>query len=276
MSATELDLPVLISGDQIRRREFVTIRRGYDPDQVRDYLDQLADQVEQMEALVREARMEAGAALRAQATPRIDPYEELATRVASVIRSADESAERIRLDARSDAEREVQEARSDADRIRTDAQASAEEARTAAERTLSEARERADRTIAGLSTRRDTLLDQLSGMQERLLTVASELERTIEVRGEDVAEETQDLESTTTSPPAAWAPGERTIVIGEAPGSPDRAAPSSPWSMPAMQPPLDPSYEELWEGTEAMQLEVPEIPMFDLNWDDDEDAATGD
>ena len=44
MSATNLDLPVLISADQIRRREFVTIRRGYDPDQVRAYLEQLADQ----------------------------------------------------------------------------------------------------------------------------------------------------------------------------------------------------------------------------------------
>ena len=33
MSATNLDLPVLISAEQIRRREFVTIRRGYDPDQ---------------------------------------------------------------------------------------------------------------------------------------------------------------------------------------------------------------------------------------------------
>ena len=38
MSATELDLPLLPSADQIRRREFATIRRGYDPEQVRDYL----------------------------------------------------------------------------------------------------------------------------------------------------------------------------------------------------------------------------------------------
>ena len=42
MSATELDLPVLASADQIRRREFVTIRRGYDPDQVREFLQRVA------------------------------------------------------------------------------------------------------------------------------------------------------------------------------------------------------------------------------------------
>ena len=49
MSATNLDLPVLISAEQIRRREFVTIRRGYDPDQVRAYLEQLADQMDKTE-----------------------------------------------------------------------------------------------------------------------------------------------------------------------------------------------------------------------------------
>ena len=64
MSATNLDLPVLISADQIRRREFVTIRRGYDPAQVRAYLEQLADQMEVMRSMVREARSEAETAAR--------------------------------------------------------------------------------------------------------------------------------------------------------------------------------------------------------------------
>ncbi len=252
MSATELDLPVLMSADQIRRREFVTIRRGYDPDQVRDYLEQLADQVEQMQSLVREARMQAGAAQRAQAQPRIDPYEELAARVANVIRSADEAADRIRRDATTDADRQVTEARTDADRIRSDAQTRAAEARAAAERTLVEARERADRAISGLSSRRDTLVDQLSGMQERLLGVARELERTIEVRGEEPE----------TEPP---------IVIGDATQMPEPGA-GSVWAMPAAPgtPPAPPS-EELWEGTEAVQLEVPDIPLFDLDWGDEGD-----
>jgi len=34
----DLDLPLLPSAEQIRRREFATVRRGYDPDQVREYL----------------------------------------------------------------------------------------------------------------------------------------------------------------------------------------------------------------------------------------------
>ena len=31
---------------------------------------------------------------------------------------------------------------------------------------------------------------------------------------------------------------------------------------------LDPSYEELWDGTDAMKLDLPEIPALDLDWGD--------
>src|SRR5262245_65325317 len=98
MSATNLDLPVLISADQIRRREFVTIRRGYDPDQVRAYLEQLADQIELMRVMLREAQQEAEAAIRTSAQHE-DPYDKLAQRVSSVIREADTAAETSRGEA---------------------------------------------------------------------------------------------------------------------------------------------------------------------------------
>ncbi len=125
MSATNLDLPVLISAEQIRRREFVTIRRGYDPDQVRAYLEQLADQIELMRVLLRDAQAEAETAIRTISQPRQDPYEQLGERVASVIREADDIAETIRGEAHRDAEQVTREARADADRIRTDAQSKA-------------------------------------------------------------------------------------------------------------------------------------------------------
>ncbi len=64
MSSTNLDLPVLMSADQIRRREFVTTRRGYDPEQVRAYLEQVAEQVE-AHAVVAAGRPLAGAGARA-------------------------------------------------------------------------------------------------------------------------------------------------------------------------------------------------------------------
>ena len=183
MSTTNLDLPVLISAEQIRRREFVTIRRGYDPDQVRGYLEQLADQVELMRVLLRDAQAEAQTAVRRTiAQPRQDPYQQLGERVASVIREADQVAETIKTEAHRDAELVTRDARAEADRIRTDAQAKAEDARSQAETAVRAAREEADRTIAGLSTRRDALVDQLASMQERLIGVARDLESAMDVQ----------------------------------------------------------------------------------------------
>ncbi|MGH2580509.1 MAG: DivIVA domain-containing protein, partial [Actinomycetota bacterium] len=181
MSPAELDLPVLLTPEHIRRREFVTTRRGYDPEQVRDYLEQLAMQVQDMAAMVQEARLEAESALQARASW-VDPYDKLARRVSDLLRSADQEAARIRREAGEESDRVLREARAEADRVRLDAQTRAEEARAEAERHLRRARERADQTIAGLSTRRDELVQQLSQMQERVIGVAKELEDTIERR----------------------------------------------------------------------------------------------
>lgn len=303
MSATNLDLPVLISADQIRRREFVTIRRGYDPDQVRAYLGQLADQIELMRVLLLEAQHEARTAIRNGAQPHEDPYEKLAQRVSSVIREADHVAETIRGEAATDAERVTREARADAGRIRTDAQAKAEEARALADRAVRTAREEADRRIAGLSTRRDALVDQLASMQERLIGVARDLESALDLqvslpalpsieelfddstqnRGEPASPSTASLwaaaRQTTADAPAengqtddaavddASSESERLIVIGE-------AAPPDYGHVPEDEEPvLDPSYEELWEGTDAMRLDLPDIPALDLDWGEKEDPT---
>ncbi|HJS25539.1 MAG TPA: DivIVA domain-containing protein [Actinomycetota bacterium] len=292
MSATNLDLPVLISADQIRRREFVTIRRGYDPDQVRAYLEQLADQMEVMRSMVREARTEAETAVRAASEPRLDPYEQLAARVSNVIREADNAAEKIRAEAISDAEQVTDHALAEADRINTDAQARAEEARERADTAVRVAREEADRTIAGLATRRDALVGQLASMQERLLGVARELETAMDVKASlpelepflssmptdrdaighvdaDHVESHDGTEGAHDDPDGAGdqaADGGHdeapfgTIVVGEAEES-DLDGPSI----------VDPPYDELWDGTEAIKVEFPDIPSLDLDWGELED-----
>ena len=287
MSATNLDVPVLISAEQIRRREFVTIRRGYDPDQVRAYLVQLADQIELMRVLLRDAQAEAQTARRTTEQPRQDPYQQLGERVASVIREADHVAEAITGEAHRDAERVTREARADADRIRTDAQAKAEEARSRAETAVRTARQEADRTIAGLSTRRDALVDQIASMQERLIGVARDLESAMDVQFtipdipaiKDLLDEPaegaaadENASSKEIAPSAeAWddvadpteveasAAREPTIMVAEA-GDDDPGI-------------LDPSYEELWEGTGAMKLD---IPALDLDWGDIDDEGDDD
>jgi DivIVA domain-containing protein len=274
MSASELDLPVLASAEQIRRREFVTIRRGYDPDQVRDYLEQVADQVEQTEALIREARLEVEAAARAASEPRADPYSELATRVAEVLRTADDAAERTRREAKEEAERILREARADADRIRSEAQATVDEARADADRTLRQAHEQADRAIAGLSSKREELVEQLATMQSRLLGVARDLESTIETS--EHAEIREEVPSTTPSGrTTAEAKAPQTIVLGEAKAL-DRAFEPTTAGEEAESEPLDAEFEALWEGTATMGLEMPDIPPLDLDWGDDAEGSEQD
>ena len=303
MSATNLDLPVLISADQIRRREFVTIRRGYDPDQVRAYLEQLADQIELMRVVLRQAQQEAETAIRTGTQPHEDPYDRLAQRVSGVIREADKAAETIRGEAATDAERLTLEARADADRIRTDAQARAEEARALADEAVRDAREQADRTIAGLSTRRDALVDQLASMQERLIGVARDLGSAMDVQvtlpalasiedlfgdsasGHDRRDEpaspssgaspsaappettAEDLSPTGEAADETSDGAERLIVIGEVSRPGDDNSPEDVETF------MDPSYEELWEGTNAMSLDLPDIPALDLDWGEEDDPA---
>jgi DivIVA domain-containing protein len=284
MSATNLDLPVLISAEQIRRREFVTIRRGYDPDQVRAYLGQLADQIELMRILLRDAQAEAETARRTPTQPRQDPYQLLGERVSSVLREADHVAETITSEAHRNADDVTREARADADRIRTDAQAKAEEARSRAEHAVRTAREEADRTIAGLSTRRDALVDQIASMQERLIGVARDLESAMDVQFtipdipaikdllDEPAEGTPADENSTSTAvaPSVEARDDAADPTGvEASGvrEPSIAVAEARDEDPGV---LDPFYEELWEGTGAMQLD---IPALDLDWGDIDDEG---
>lgn len=287
MSATNLDVPVLISAEQIRRREFVTIRRGYDPDQVRAYLVQLADQIELMRVLLRDAQAEAQTARRTTEQPRQDPYQQLGERVASVIREADHAAEAITGEAHREAERVTREARADADRIRTDAQAKAEDARSRAETAVRTARQEADRTIAGLSTRRDALVDQIASMQERLIGVARDLESAMDVQF--TIPDIPAIKDLLDEPAEGTAADENTSSKEIAPSAEDRddvadqteveaSAAREPMIMVAEAGDddpgiLDPSYEELWEGTGAMKLD---IPALDLDWGDIDDEGDDD
>ena len=67
--ATDIDVPFLPSAAQIRRREFASVRRGYDPDQVRDYLSQVAEQVEMLEQEVRETKLQPAPGLAGRTAP---------------------------------------------------------------------------------------------------------------------------------------------------------------------------------------------------------------
>lgn len=253
--ATEIDLPFLPSAAQIRRREFASVRRGYDPDQVRDYLVQVAEQVENLEQELNESKLQPADGPKGDRQPRPagptssdDPYERLSKRLTTLLATADTEAEGILAEAKADAARMLNEARSEADRIRVDAQARAEEARQQGNELLERAKQEADRVLLGLSERRETLVQHLQDMQTRLVGVAKELEVAIEDPAGPPAPTTQA------------APG----------GTVHRADPVTEGDPPSVD-----GIDGI-DGLEGMLTDdgiddIPGIPSLELDFDDDSD-----
>ncbi len=252
--ATDIDLPFLPSAAQIRRREFASVRRGYDPDQVRDYLAQVAEQVEGLESQLREARLAEGASGPSGAPPgpppSDDPYERLSKRLTTLLATADQEAEGILVEARADAARMLNEARTEADRIRVDAQARAEEARQEGNELLEKAKQESDRVLVGLSARREDLVQHLQEMQSRLIGVAKELEVAIDepVLAKETKKETGRSRET---------------AVAAAPADPPAAADD---------------HEETSDPVDSLEgmlsdeaIEMPAIPPLELDFESEED-----
>jgi DivIVA domain-containing protein len=298
MPSSDLDLPLLPSAEQIRRREFATLRRGYDPDQVRDYLEAVAVQVETLEKDLKEARrqLEAKAAEPAVATPAApagDPYDRISKRFAGLLATADREASRIVDEAKTEADRVVIEAKTQADRIRTDAQSRAEQDRQEGHEVMESARDEADRILAGLGARRDLLVGQLQEMQSRLLSVAKDLEVVVESpAGEDAG----TMAGRTTPMDADADEVDASIEhMAEAIETSDEA--QAVTGSAADDELVDPRYEDLWvsgeesaptvrevdldqlftggeEGDDA-SVDIPDLASIELDFDEDRpDTAT--
>jgi len=256
----DLDMPLLPSAEQIRRREFATVRRGYDPDQVREYLQGVAGQVETLERELRDQRKEAkaqrppipGESLAAAVTagqvmtpvpatpaptaPPQDPYETIAKRFAGVLESADKEATAALAQAKAEADRVLQEARSEADRIKLDAQARAEQAKQQGTDSLAEAKREAERILGSLSDRREVLMTQMHDMQSKLLSVAKELEASID----------------TPEGPEGGDPGHAPSESG----TPDDV--------------VDPRYEDMWAiPKDKKMVDIPDLATLDVDFEEE-------
>jgi DivIVA domain-containing protein len=257
MPTSDLDMPLLPSAEQIRRREFATVRRGYDPQQVRAYLTSIANQVGTLERELSQLRLEVGSSAAARSeqmadaavaepvetndvvSSAADPYDALSKRFATLIEMADQEADRILENARSESARTIDEARSEADRIRVDAQAHAEEARQEGTDLLERAKTESDRLLLGLAERRRGLVTQLEEMRGKLIEVAEDLAAPIEEAALADAED-----------------GDLTEVTDEADGDADAS--------------VDPRYEDLWVNKDE-SLQIPDLASIDLEFDEPEE-----
>jgi DivIVA domain-containing protein len=267
----DLDLPLLPSAEQIRRREFATVRRGYDPDQVREYLQGVAGQVETLERELRGPRKETKAqgsatpggppappvttgqvmtpatpaattpapTMPSPAAPAQDPYEVIAKRFAGVLATADKEATAALAEAKAEADRILQEARSEADRIKLDAQGRAEQAKQQGTDSLAEAKREAERILGSLSERREVLVTQMHDMQSKLLSVAKELESSMD------------------------APGSTHAPEGNDPGP-------APTDGGTSDDPVDPRYEDMWALPKGKKMvDIPDLAALDVDFEEE-------
>ena len=232
MGTWESDLSSSASAGRILQPTFATVFRGYDPNQVLEYLTGVADHVEaleskvrQLESELREARRQ-GSAQQDKVNGGQDPYDTISARVADLVRMFDQDVERLRaeaeaeverllIDARNEGERLLADARTEAERIRLDAQDKAAETRADAARTLRDARIETEQALSGLASRRDGLLHELRAMRDQMLDTAKDLETTIE---NSVGHQVVILEDARKGEPAD------AISINSSKGQPDPSA----------------------------------------------------
>ncbi|TMK68169.1 MAG: hypothetical protein E6G52_00755 [Actinobacteria bacterium] len=186
MSSWELDLSSPASAGKIRKPAFTTVFRGYDPNQVLEYLGGVADHVEALESKVRqlESGLEAArrqtAAAATQEAANQDPYETVSARVADLVRTFDLDVAKLRGDAEAEVERMLIEAKVSADQSNLEAQRNANEIRAQAERALQDARAESNKVLAGLTAHKEALLGELRALRDRMLDTAKDLETAIE------------------------------------------------------------------------------------------------
>lgn len=238
------------SSEEIRGKEFDAARRGYDRDQVRAYLQQIATLVDDFNRALREAPAEA---------PAEDPYGRLAGRVADVLRSTDEQAEKILHDAREEAARTLDEARAETDRMHADAQSHADAARRQGDEILRNADAEAARVLSGSSAAREGLVEKMQQMRYRLSDAVQELEVAIGELSDEKeprmgAPEPGRNESML--PDGASEGAGATQPLGTAPAV-EGELPPEPW------PPrtsIDPLSDQIWEPHETTAPR-PDEPM---------------
>jgi F0F1-type ATP synthase membrane subunit b/b' len=206
----------LITSEHVRERAraglFARALRGYDIEEVNVYLVKLANQMEASENRPPETR---AAVVQEDSTAAVvgkgDAYEQLAERLAGMLRSADEEAQRLVEEARTEADRLTIEARSEAARVRAEAEVAVEEARRQADEILRTAKTDAEESTSSLTAHRDALLSELREAQTKLLGAA----RMLATGAEELVGEPPELVASTQPAPSAGTQGTDGVTVLE-------------------------------------------------------------
>ena len=163
----------MYAAEQIADREFATAPDGYDPEQVRDFLREIADQLRHVEHewhALRDATG-GGAAARVPSVAADDLLSDLGVAVRQVLVAGEEAADRLRKEAERDAEQRRSGAEAEVEAVLADARAEAmrtfEQTRAELEAEVAQERAAHERVVEELTARRTSLEQEIAELEER-------------------------------------------------------------------------------------------------------------
>jgi vacuolar-type H+-ATPase subunit H len=155
---------------------FTQVLRGYDPEQVRGYFLQLTARIDTLERELEDAVSQRDSARRRYTMARDDAYNQLAGRMAELLKVADQQAEKIHREAEDESKHRLDEARHLATQIQRESEGEAERLRQQAMDVLRQAETDRDRVLGGLTASRDAVVAELQATREHMVTVIQQLE----------------------------------------------------------------------------------------------------
>lgn len=197
MSTADVELLGPPQADDIYHPEFAVVLRGYDPEEVRAYVINVANHIEALQRQMMDAREQIEAARRQTATAKEAAYQQLGQHMADLLHHADQEAERLRREGADDARRRMSDAQREAERLARESEESAEELRRRGEEMLWRAKTQTERVLGGLALKRDQMLAELQGTRERLGALMGQLDGAIVITREEADRDRGAVEEVT-------------------------------------------------------------------------------
>jgi DivIVA domain-containing protein len=180
VSTTDVDLMGAPLADDLYNPEFAVVLRGYDPEEVRTYVQNVATHIDGLQRQLREAQEQVEAGRRQYMAAKEAAYKQLATHMADLLHAADMEAERLKREGHEEASKATSEAERVSMQMRREAEAEAERLRREGDEMLWRAKAETERTLGGLTAKREEMLKELEATRGRLRGVMASLESTID------------------------------------------------------------------------------------------------
>jgi DivIVA domain-containing protein len=182
-----------LTPDDVARHTFASVRRGFDPGEVRDYLESIAAALRATSELEQELREQVADAEHRAANPVIDQVtltEAVGKETARVLISANEAAAEKVANAESEASRMVAEATERSERMLAEAQETSDQAQAKADALLAERTAQAEAAAAELRQRTDAQVAE--ALEAARADASAQVERARD-EGRTMVEEAQQL-----------------------------------------------------------------------------------